>query len=125
MEPTRVRCGNPNCGAFLDEPVGLAGERTPCPECGSLTRLVEASASLQARAVVSAQASVERGLNEMRLAVLGILVTIGLTVGFGIQSAWWVRALAGLGAFAASSALIAWRRSRHLMMAYVHRITGS
>lgn len=32
---------------------------------------------------MSAKLSVDRGLNELRLAVLGILVSIGLTVGFG------------------------------------------
>jgi hypothetical protein len=126
MEPTRVRCGNPNCAVVLDELVELpATERTPCPQCGSVARLFEPAGGIQARAAVSAELSVERGLNGMRLAVLGILVTIGLTVGFGVQSVWWVRGLAGLSAFAVSSALIAWRRSRHLMMAYVHRISGS
>jgi hypothetical protein len=44
----------------------------------------EKTGSLTARANISSLETVERGLNEMRLAVLGILVGIGLTVGFGV-----------------------------------------
>lgn len=72
----------------------------------------------------SAEASVERGLNELRLAVLGILVGIGLAVGFGV-SAWWpARVAAGFGAFGAACLLIRWKRSRHWLMEFMHRLTG-
>jgi hypothetical protein len=37
------------------------------------------------RAVVSGTATVVRGLNELRLAVLGILVGIALSVAFGVD----------------------------------------
>ncbi len=81
-------------------------------------------AAVQASSTVTAELSVVRGLNDLRLAVLGILVGIGLTVGFGIESAWWIRGLAGAGSFVLAAGLIAWPRSRHWMMAFIHRITG-
>ncbi len=68
--------------------------------------------------------SVERGLNDVRLAVLGILVGIGLTVGFGLPAIWPIRLGAGAGAFLGAAGLIAWPRSRHLLMAFMHRLTG-
>jgi hypothetical protein len=37
-------------------------------------------------ATVSADVAVERGLNEIRLAVLGIVVAIGFTVGIGFDA---------------------------------------
>ena len=46
-------------------------------------KIVEGKAAVTAQATVSASVSVERGLNDIRLAVLGIVVTIGLTVGSG------------------------------------------
>ena len=48
----------------------------------------------------SATAEVQRGLNGIRLAVLGIVVGIALTVAFGVQAAWWMRVLLGIGTFA-------------------------
>jgi hypothetical protein len=120
-----VRCGNPRCGEFIDEPPDTpADARIPCPRCGSRARGFESSAAIQATLTVSTEASVERGLNELRLAVLGILVTIGLTVGIGFDSAWWVGVLAGLGSFVLAARVIAWPRSRHWMMLFMHRITG-
>jgi hypothetical protein len=86
--------------------------------------MVEATASLHATATMTAEGSVERALNDLRLAVLGILVTIGLTVGFGLQHAWWIRVLAGAGSSFLFARLIAWPRSRHWMMAFMHRVTG-
>jgi uncharacterized membrane protein YedE/YeeE len=112
-----------NCGALLDAEAP-GDERRACPECGSTARTHEVEATFTARASVSATASVERGLNELRLAVLGILVGIGLTVGFGVQGAWWVRTAAGAGAFALSMALLRWRASRHRLMAAMHWLTG-
>jgi hypothetical protein len=46
--------------------------------------------AVQATSAVIAKLSVDRGLNELWLAVLGILVTIGLTVGIGFDATWWV-----------------------------------
>jgi hypothetical protein len=74
---------------------------------------------------LSAEGSVERGLNDTRLAVLGIIVTIGLTVGFAVADTWWVGFVAGVGSFVLACALIRWRRSRHLLMSFMHWLTGS
>jgi hypothetical protein len=73
----------------------------------------------------SVATTVERGLNELRLAVLGILVGIGLAVGFGTPGPWDVKLLAGLGSFVGACLLIRWRRTRHLLMAFMHRLTGA
>ncbi|MEP6978091.1 MAG: hypothetical protein ABI948_08560 [Thermoleophilia bacterium] len=43
----------------------------------------------------STTTEVERGLNGIRLAVLGIVVGIALTVAFGVQAVWWARVLLG------------------------------
>ena len=119
-----VRCGNAACGALMDEAPGIpAAERRPCPACGSLARVVEIRATLEGRSSLEVKLDVVRGLNEIRLAVLGILVAIGLTVGFGVQSSWWVRVLAGGGSFALPLSLLAWPRSRHLLMALMYRVT--
>jgi hypothetical protein len=81
---------------------------------------------LTARATASASltTSVERGLNELRLAVLGILVAIGLAIGFGVPGGWPIKLAAGLGAFAAACILIRWKWSRHQLMSFMHRLTG-
>src|SRR5215216_331093 len=106
--PTIVTCAN--CGLLLDEPSDVAAEeRRPCPTCGSSHRVIAASGTVAARVHIGARADVEHGLNDLRLAVLGILVGIGLTVGFGIPGPFWVQAGAGLGAFAFSAFLIWWR----------------
>jgi hypothetical protein len=57
----------------------------------------EASAPITATSHVAAEVSVEPGLNDIRLAVLGIIVTIGLTVGFAVTDCWWVGLAAGIG----------------------------
>jgi hypothetical protein len=31
------------------------------------------------------------------ITLLGVLISVGATVGFGVSAAWWVRALAGVG----------------------------
>ena len=60
----------------------------------------------------SAEGSVERGLNETRLAVLGIVVMIGLTVGIGFDATWWIGVLAGGGSFLFSCFAIRFRPAR-------------
>jgi hypothetical protein len=73
---------------------------------------------------VSARLSVDRGLNDMRLAVLGILVAIGLTVGLGVHGEWFVRIAWGVGSVAVAVLLIKWPWSRHKMMLFMHWLTG-
>jgi hypothetical protein len=67
---------------------------------------------------------VERGLNGIRLAVLGIVVGIALTVAFGVEATWWVRVLLGFGTFALTCFVFWWRPVRSVLMAFMNRITG-
>jgi hypothetical protein len=85
----------------------------------------QGSASLVAGASLSATGTVERGLNELRLAVLGILVGIALSVGFGVEARWWIQLLAGIGSFAGACFLVSWPPSRRRMMSFMHRLTGA
>lgn len=116
-----TRCGE--CGRELgdeyDQPM-----RKPCPECGSSRRTFEDSATVTVKIDVSAQEEIERGLNDLRLAVLGILVGIALAVMFGVPGSWWVRGGAGVASFAFGCFLLWWRPSRHYLMEFMHRVTG-
>lgn len=106
-----TRCAG--CQRELPESHDLP-ERKPCPDCGSLAREHSVAMSATVHASASVSVEVERGLNDIRLAVLGILVGIALTVGFGVPGSVWVQVLAGLGAFATGCVLIRWRWSlRH------------
>jgi len=73
------------------------------------------------RGIPSGGETFTRGLNDARLAMLGILVAIALGAA-ALAPGWW-RLLAGLGAFAASCALIKWPRSRHGLMSFIHWLT--
>jgi DNA-directed RNA polymerase subunit RPC12/RpoP len=113
-----------DCGATLpDDPEGVP--RTPCPECGSTRRTKYASATATVEAKVTVQGVVERNLNDTRLAVLGILVAIGLGVGFGVAPPVWAGALAGLGSVVVFGWLIHWPASRRRLMDLMHWLTGS
>lgn len=65
------------------------------------------------------------GLTELRLAVLGIVVGIGLTVGFGVDGTSWVKAAAGAGSFIAACLLIRWRWSRAKLMGFMQWLIRS
>jgi uncharacterized membrane protein YedE/YeeE len=116
-----ARCSN--CGATLDDDV-VGSARTPCPECGSTARTHEGAAGIVATSSVSATLTVDRGLNDTRLAVLGIIVGIGLTIGFGVPGPWWVRFASGLAAIGFTMFLIRLRASRHRLMVLMHWLTG-
>jgi hypothetical protein len=92
-------------------------------ERAPVTHQVELSATVQAEGKGLDGMSVDRGLNDIRLAVLGVLVTIGLSVGFGVSGPWWQRAAWGLGTFAVACLLVRWGSSRNLLMAFMHRLT--
>ena len=72
---------------------------------------------------VDIEFTVDRGLNGVRLAVLGILVGIGLTVGFGVPGPVWVGAVAGAGSFVAACFLIRSKPSRRRLMSFMHWLT--
>jgi hypothetical protein len=116
-----IQCSD--CGAILE--AEAPGEtRKPCA-CGSTARTHEQSAAaIVSTSSVSAAVSVERGLNDTRLAVLGIIVAIGLTVGFGVDGAWFVRVAWGAGALALALIVIRWRWSRRRLMALMYWLTG-
>lgn len=113
------------CGGPIDEPTDLpTEERRPCPSCGSLARAFTGRVESSVTVTGSIKTEVERGLNDVRLAVLGILVGIGLTVAFGVGGPLWLRFLAGIVAFAVASFLIGWAPVRRRLMAFMHRLTG-
>ena len=78
------------------------------------------TASVGVRA--SGEVSVTRGLNDIRLAVLGILVTVGLAAA-AIPDVWSTQLAAGLGSFAFACALVHSRRARHQLMSFAHWLT--
>jgi hypothetical protein len=83
--------------------------------------IYEKTGSLLPAAGLSGEAKVERGLNDLRLGVLGILVGIGLAFGFGVHGPWWVQFVAGGGSFAVACLLFRWRPS--WLMRFVHWLT--
>ncbi len=59
------------------------------------------------------------------ITLLGVLVSIGVTVGFGLTAAWWVRLLAGAGTTVAMAVLIAVLGTRTSLLARLANwITG-
>ncbi len=115
MAPTGVKLAH---GGTLRPMSESEPERDPVVYAKQMTALpVNVSAS--------AEGSVERGLNEIRLAVLGIVVAIGLTVGIGFDATWWIGVLAGGGSFLFSCFLIGFRPARRRLMSFMHRLTGS
>jgi hypothetical protein len=64
-------------------------------------------------------------LNEIRLAVLSVLVAIGLGSAALSSGPVWVKVIVGTGAFVFASAAIKWHRSQHWLMLYVRWLTGS
>jgi hypothetical protein len=80
-------------------------------------------AAVASASAVMADLTVKRGLNDTRLAVLGILVGIGLSVGLGVPGPWWVGVLAGLGSFILACALIRWEPSQRRLMAFMYWLT--
>lgn len=118
-----VRCSN--CRYELDEAQDVPHEqRTPCPQCGSLSRIVEAAATLSARATVTTSGAVERGLNATRLAVLGILVGVALAAA-SLANVWWTRLAAGLATFLLACAVICVPWTREKMMRFMYWLTGA
>jgi hypothetical protein len=89
--PKCAECGY-ELDAAHDEP-----ERRPCPRCGSTARAHSGEVRDEMTVEMSIKATVERGLNALRLAMFEILATIGLTVGFGVPGPWCVGVAAGIG----------------------------
>jgi hypothetical protein len=89
----------------------------------------ERSGTVTAQPKASAGIKVTRGLNDTRLAILGIMVTIALTVAFGIQNVdWWGRILIGIALFVAvavgSHFVLRSERATDRLMAFAHWTLG-
>ncbi len=122
-----IRCSDCGTGLEPDEP---DGERRPCPNCGSLVRTFEESATATVELTVSAKESIERGVNEARMEtfalIVGTALSVGLAVGFSTGPL--VGVLAGIGGGLVMVAMLAVIHRvpavRHVVMELMHRITG-
>jgi preprotein translocase subunit SecD len=120
---TGVECGA--CGTPLPD------ERMPCPKCGSTRRTVNASGTATAGTDARANAEVERGVNEARMAAFALIVsvdvTVGLSVGYG-EASLVAGVIATLAALILTAVLIAliYRVAvvQTIVMEIMHRLTG-
>jgi|SoimicmetaTmtLPB_FD_contig_31_28857226_length_536_multi_2_in_0_out_0_1 hypothetical protein len=69
-----------------------------------------------ARSGASLALKVGQALDALRLAVLGILLTIGLTVLFGLSGPWPWRVIAGVSATVAGAAALHFQRPRKILL---------
>lgn len=69
-------------------------------------------------------ATVERVLDEVRLALLGVLLSIGFAVGFGVPGPWWVGGLSGVAATVIAAAVLRSRRSERALARLMHSVLG-
>jgi ribosomal protein S27E len=126
--PTTVTCAG--CGETLAEAPAEAPDalRTPCAKCGSTARVFGVEATSEVTVSATATASVERGANQSRATVLFLLLTIGLTVGFGAPWSWWARLIGSLVAVVLSAAFVAvalrYPPVRKRVMSLMHLLTG-
>lgn len=69
-----------------------------------------------------ADVTVERVLDEVRLALLGILLSIGLAVGFGVPGPWYAGVAWGVAATVIAAAAFRWPRSHRSLARLMHWI---
>ncbi len=79
----------PNVSRKLPKHAWVVGE--------GITHKQEMTAGVHAGATVEGGLTIERGLNDLRVAVLGILVRVGLAAA-AIPDAWWTQLVAGSAA---------------------------
>lgn len=80
-----------------------------------------------AKSRMTAKAHAVRGVNALRVAVLGVLLAFGVgvaAVAASLDASWWVAALVGAGSTLLSMLILGWARSRNWLMSLLHRITG-
>jgi hypothetical protein len=87
-------------------------------------RVVEGAASMDIKVSMKVRGEVDRALDEIRLGVLGILVAIGLTVGFGVHAAWYYRVGLCIVSVAVGIVLLRCGWSRKRMMSLMAWVTG-
>jgi NAD-dependent SIR2 family protein deacetylase len=79
------------CGEKLDTSRDFTDERTPCPACGSSARHYSLHISDTVTVTDEVSTRVRRGVNEVRVAVLfvllGVSIGVGVTAGFEQNSA--------------------------------------
>jgi hypothetical protein len=81
-------------------------------------------AAVVGTSAVMAKLSVTRGLNDLRLAALALLLTFASTLGVGLGDSWWSKlGISGL-VFAATVVLLAWPSFRGLVEALMFRVVG-
>lgn len=79
--------------------------------------MITGKVGLAAESDMAVAATVRRGLNELRLAVLGIVVGIALTVAFGVQDVGLIaRVGIGISTFIVVALLFHCERSRRVLM---------
>jgi hypothetical protein len=71
-----------------------------------------------------ANLSVERVLDEVRLALLGVLLSIGLTVGFGVPGPWCVGVASGVMATLVAAVALRSRRVQRWLARLMHWVLG-
>ena len=69
-------------------------------------------------------AAVERVLDEVRLALLGVLLSIGLAVGFGVPSPWCVGVASGVLATIVAAVALRSRRGQKWLARLMHWLLG-
>jgi DNA-directed RNA polymerase subunit RPC12/RpoP len=124
MPEAAMRCAD--CGEPVEES-GNPSEREPCPNCGSTRRHHTRVLQEEFQAVDAISVVVVRAVNEVRLAVLAILLSIGAAAGFSAGFAEESVALGlawGIGAIIVSVLLlaailrIAWIRDKAMAAMY-------
>lgn len=78
-----TRCSNCGTEVPADEP---GAERQPCPNCGSLRRTHEGSASLTVGMSISTEGAVERAVNEARMGAFALIFATAIGVGLAVGS---------------------------------------
>lgn len=123
-----------NCGKVYDASgdAGTAAEgRTPCPGCGSTSRHQTRVLAENLTTTDAVSVDVMRGVNEVRVAVLFVLLSVsigvGVTAGFEEDSAAVGAAFGALAFFVVMvlvSLVYRWGWLQHRVMALMHWVTG-
>jgi hypothetical protein len=113
------------CGTSFDVADGEGGdEREPCPRCGSTSREAFGAARVDLGLSLSAEATVEHVVNEIRLALFSVLLAIGITVGFGAPGPWNVGVASGVASVVVVAAVFRWHPAKRRLMKLMSWLLG-
>jgi hypothetical protein len=91
-------------------------------------RTYEKTGRVSTKVTAGAEMGVTRGLNDTRLAILAIMVSIACDFAFGVEGPWWYRVLLGLAVFAGIAVgghvVLSRERPTHVVMAFAHWVLG-